>query len=290
MSGHAYVVIPAKAGRRLKRDTAKWTPLRHGPMRSLAATLAILAGVVLNGAALAAPQVLGLTASNAPIPFVCDDDGCIALAGTFCLQRERAIPTWGTSYEASHPGRLTLALRMRDGRTVRLGGGPWVRFSAYNGYSMVRMTVPRALLATQGAADIAVEIGAGVSLVPTPQAGDSNPQSADEIAFATGPLRLAAARYLDRPSTNIDAARLLAALAGAVPERHSARDMDLGLQQGAAAVDALADGGDPAALIVARQAHDRCRGQSQFRHCLIARHRELMERDNARYWDESAGY
>jgi hypothetical protein len=246
-------------------------------------------GLTFGGPAFAAPQVLGLTASTTPVPFACDDDACIALAGTFCLQRERVIPTWGTPYVASHPDRLTLTLVTRDGATVTLGGGPWVRFAAYNGYTMVRMTVPGALLAAHDATAVAVEIGPGISLVPVPQAGDPDPLTADEIAFTTGPMRAAAARYLDQPSTNVDAARLVTVLVNALPERRTIRD-----DYGAVWEDAIAaapnDGLDPAALSSARSAYDSCRARPELRQCLMSRHRELMERDNVRYWDESVGY
>jgi hypothetical protein len=258
-------------------------------MRSIAAGLAILLGIGLSDTASAASQVLGLTASNGAVPFTCDEDDCTALAGTFCLQRERAIPAWGTPYVASHPDRLTLALLTPDGRIARLPGGPWVRFAAYNGYSMVRMTVPRSLLAAHDATAVAVEIGPGISLVPTPRAGDLDPQSADEIALATGPMRIAAARYLDAPAIGVAAARLVTALVSALPERRTIRDDYTAIWQTTITAD-LTEGLDPAALSAAQRAYDRCRGQAEIRQCLMSRHRHLMERDNARYWDESAGY
>jgi hypothetical protein len=258
-------------------------------MRSIVTGLAILFGIGLTGTASAASQVLGLTASNGPVPFTCDDDDCTALAGTFCLQRERTIPAWGTPYVASHPDRLTLALLTRDGRIAKLAGGPWLRFTAYNGYTMVRMTVPRSLLAARDATAVAVEIGPGISLVPTSRAGDRDPQSADEIALATGPMRIAAARYLDAPAISVDAARLVTALVSALPDRRTIHDDYSAVWQTTITAD-LTDGLDPAALSSARSAYDRCRGQPELRQCLMSRHRELMQRDNARYWDESAGY
>jgi hypothetical protein len=258
-------------------------------MRFLAAGFAVLFGLGLGGAAAAAPQVLGLTASNGPIPLACHDEECTALAGTFCLQRERSLPLWGAPYTASHPDRLTLAFRTHDGRIVRMVGGPSVRFTAYNGYTMVRMTVPRRLLADHDAIDVALEIGPGISLVPTPQPDDTDPQSADEIAFATGPMRTAAAHYLDRRSAGVDAARVLTTLIGALPERRTIRDDYSDLWPNTIA-ESVTDQLDPNALSSARSAYDRCRDQPEIRHCLISRHRELMQHDNARYWEESAGY
>jgi hypothetical protein len=247
---------------------------------------AILVG---GGTSSAAPQVLGLTASLAPISLHCDGDTCAALAGTFCLERERVMPTTGTLYRATHPERLTLVLFDRAGDTLRIAGNSWISVAAYDGYTMVRMSVPRRLLGDRGATAVGVEIGPGIALVPVPQVGDGNPQSADEIALAAGPLRLAAAPYLDRPASATDSARLLAALVNAMPEQQRIADDRAGLWQ-STITDDLAAALTPDAVTGAREAYDRCRDLPDLRHCLIARHRDLMERGNIAFWDETAGY
>ncbi len=258
-------------------------------MRLASGAIAIVIGIAAAGPALAAPQVLGLTASNAPISLRCDGDNCTAIAGTFCLQRERMMPPWGAPYRASQPERLTLVLLDRDGTVARVAGGPSIKFTAYDGYTMVRMSVPRTLLTTHDATAVAVEIGPGIALVPLPQPGDGNPQSADELALATGPMRIAAAHYLDRPSVGADAARLVAALVNALPEQHTIDADYTGLWQ-RTITDGLAGAVAPAAVASARGAYDRCRDLSDFRRCLIALHRDLMERGNIAFWDETAGY
>jgi len=258
-------------------------------MRPLAAIAALAAGLAAAADAAAAPQVLGLTASRLPIPLTCDDNTCTAIAGTFCLQRERAVPTYGTRYEASRPDQLTLTLLDADGTIRQIDGGPWVAFSAYSDYTMVRMSVPRSLLAAHGAAAIAAEIGPGVALVPAPQIGDGNPQGEDEIALATGPLRIAATHYLDQRSPDVDAARLVASLVNALPEWRTIHD-DFGNLWSDIVTADLTASVTPAAIDGARRAYGICRDQSDLRHCLIARHRELMMSNNKRFWDESAGY
>jgi len=259
-------------------------------MRLIAGVFAILIGIAIHGgSALAAPQVLGLTASNAPVPLRCDGAACTAVTGTFCLQRERVMPTWGAPYRASHPERLTLALLARDGTIARVAGGPWITFSAYNGYTMVRMSVPRTLLDAHDATAAAVEIGPGVALVPLPQADDTSPQSDDEIALATGPMRIAAARYLDQPSVGPDAARLVAALVNALPELHAINDDNSSLWQNTI-TDDVAAAVDPAAVSSARHAYEMCRDLTDLRRCLISRHHDLMENGNVAFWEETAGY
>src|SRR5262249_14673651 len=207
----------------------------------------------------------------------------------FCLQHERVIPTWGAAYQASHPERLTLALLGRDGTVARIGGGPWIKFSAYSGYTMVRLSVPRALLATHDARAADVRIGPGIAFVPVPHAGDGNRQSADELALAIGPMRIAAAHYLDQPSVDADAARLVAALVNALPEQHGIADDNSGVWSSTVTAGVAATI-DPAALAGARSAYDRCRQQTDFRRCLVSRHREFMEAGNDQFWDETAGY
>jgi len=258
---------------------------------ALAAAIVFAAGAVSAASpGQAAPQILGLMASNTPMPLTCGPKECTAVAGTFCLQRERDIPTYGAPYSATHPEQLTLALLTRDGTVRRLPGGPWLSFAGYDGYTTIRMSVPRSLLEDVGASAAAVVIGPGVALVPVAQVGDDDPQAADEIALATGPVRLAAGRYLDRPSVDADSARLVTALLNALPEAYTIHDDYRGLWQ-TAITDEVAESVDPAALSRAEDAYRKCGGSDQMlRSCLVYRHREMMEPDNIKFWQEMGGY
>ncbi len=66
--------------------------------------LAALALVVPVTGAAAAPQMLGLVATDAPTPLRCLNGACVAELSAFCLQRWRAIPAAGTAYAAVDPG------------------------------------------------------------------------------------------------------------------------------------------------------------------------------------------
>src|SRR4030095_7673669 len=97
----------------------------------------------------------------------------------------------------------------------------------------------------------------GVAVVRVRRVAAGNPQSADEIALASGPLRLAAAPYLDRPAVATDSARLLVALVNAMPEGQIIVDDRAALWQSAVAygrVGALT----PAAVAGARDAYHHC--------------------------------
>ena len=256
-----------------------------------AAFVVVLATATGGSAALAAPQILGLMASNAPVPLNCTGTECTAIAGTFCLQRDRAIPAYGTPYGATHPERLSLMVMTRSGEVRRLPGGDWLRFSGYDGYTTIRMSLPKSVFDDIGGTAVAVEIGPGVALVPTPQAGDKDPQGDDEVALAVGPMRIAAARYLDLPSADADAARLMTALLNALPEHYTIHD-DNGRLWETAITDEVGKSADPAGLSQAQDAWSKCGRSSaqQLRGCLVYRHRELMEPHNIKFWQDTGSY
>ena len=261
-------------------------------MRLIPAVLALLIGVAIGGpAAFAAPQILGLMASNAPVPLHCTGQDCTAIAGTFCLQHDRTIPTYGTPYSATHLEQLSLAIVTRSGEVRRLPAGDRLRFSGYDGYTTVRMSLPKSLLDQIGGTAVAVQIGPGVALVPTPQVGDKDPQGDDEVALAVGPMRIAAARYLDQPSVDADAARLVTALLNALPEHYTIRD-DYGRLWETAITDEAERSAGPAALSRAQDAYRKCSNASAqyMRGCLVYRHRELMEPGNLKFWQDTGSY
>lgn len=70
--------------------------------------VAITALVSAPGIAAAAPQILGLVASTAPVPMTCTAGQCSAEVPAFCLQRERTMPRIGTAYRAGPGSRITL--------------------------------------------------------------------------------------------------------------------------------------------------------------------------------------
>jgi hypothetical protein len=208
---------------------------------------------------------------------------------SFCLQRERAMPSYGMSYEATHPERLTLALVAADGTVRHLPVVGHLSFAGYDGYTTVRISLPRTLLAESGATAATLEIGPGIALLPVAEAGDKDPQSADEIALAVGPMRLAAARYLDAPTVEGDAARLVAALMSALPRHATVHDDHAHLWEATIGGD-LAARVEPAAVAQARSVYERCAATSSFRGCLLSRQREIMQAGNLRFWDETNGY
>src|SRR3546814_2176948 len=69
---------------------------------------------------------------------------------------------------------------------------------------------------------LTVEVGPAVSLIPEAVAGDTDPQTAEEIALATGPLRNVAERIFDSAGQSADPDRITALLINSL-DRKSTR-------------------------------------------------------------------
>ena len=156
---------------------------------SIAAFLVIGAGAPV---ALAAPQVLALIPTDDTIPLHCDGQTCSARLSTFCLQRWRPSPEAGMHYVAMGGSGLRLVGIESDGAIAPLGEDFNFSIIATFGSSAVEIEVPQKLMGNAGVDRIGLRVGDGVSLVPVRIPGDTNPQSEQDVALATGPLRDAA--------------------------------------------------------------------------------------------------
>jgi len=257
-----------------------------------AAALACLMSMLAQPAS-AAPQVLAMMASDEPVPLICTDRECYGLVSTFCLQRDRDVPPYGQPYEATLPERLTLSFIDDTGAVQQVtAAAAALRFHGYSGYSMVRVSLPRAEMDRLGAAAVALQVGPGISLVPVATSDDRNPQTPDEIALATGPLRIAASRYLDRPSVSADSARLVAALINGLPESRTIHDdYNTGLWDRAIGAD-LRQQANPEALRRAERSYRSCVKfeEGSLRLCLLSHHRQMMTQENRDFWEDTGGY
>lgn len=248
------------------------------------------------GSAAAAPQLLGLVASNdAPTRLDCSGGECSAYVGSFCMQPGRESPSRGTPYEVIGGG-ISLRLTMADGSERTLDAAPYVQILAHNQYSAVRVVLPSSGVAAMGAVAAAVEIGANVTVAPVPQSGDLDPQSPEEIALAVGPLREAGALAFDRPGRLPDATRIVARLINDLPKigGEESRALRDGLWQSEAANADIALA-TPEGRALARSVFDGCladiasQRMPTMRTCLSLRHGELMREANHSYWDLIGG-
>ena len=252
-------------------------------------TVAVIAAPLAGAGA--APQVLGLVATNAPVPLTCFAGECTAQFSSFCLQKARDNPAHGTAYRPVGED-FTLVAIAADGTTRRLPGADHLTVNVARSITAVRIGVSKRALAALGAVRAAVEVGPQVSLVPVPVAGDPAPQSPEEIAAATGPLRAAGHRLVDDGGTEAAAAHLTSMLINALPERG---------RVGAKTGDRLwrdtvaTYGSDAPGLARAAEVYGKCRRVVDkghvfsLRRCLEREHDGLMIDLNLGYWQAIAG-
>jgi len=138
----------------------------------------------------AAPQALGLEASNGiPTPLRCEAGLCSGVVSSFCLQFGRPSPGPGSDYSLAEGGGITLVGQRANGSAIRLSADSLVTIRSRSGFSSVTISVPDSQLRTMGVVKAAIEIAPLTSVLPVAIAGDSDPQTLAEIAYATGPQR-----------------------------------------------------------------------------------------------------
>jgi hypothetical protein len=264
--------------------------------KALLLSATLMLGLAAARPAVAAPQALGLVASNgAPTALDCSGSECSALFSAFCLQEARPAPSQGDAYAPTPGSAVTLLVTRADGSTARVPGAAYLRFSTLVGFTSMRIALPRASLAELGAVSVAVEVGPRATMLPVPVEGDRNPQSEAEIALATGPLRAAGEAAFDKPGPAADAARLTSAMINALPQNDFASGAsDDGIwRQAVTPAETAAATREGVAL--ARRTLDDCRlaveAKSAFslRGCLVLRHADLMSSANQKFWESLAG-
>ncbi len=251
-------------------------------------SLALMAVALPITGAGAAPQVLGVIASNGDVPLHCADGACTAELSSFCLQRERPVPPAGTRYQTLTGRDVTLVVKMKNGNTHRLRAGDHLQFVSARNYTAMSVSIPATALAALGAVSAAVQVGEGAALVPVPVAGDQQPQSDAEVEVAVGTRRGAGTPLVDR-SGKAAAARALNLVVNALsPDSHDSITPRASLWR-----DTVGRyGKDLAAVGLSRAARDyeTCHARAQWdsdaslRWCLQLRHDALIIELNSDYW------
>jgi hypothetical protein len=258
----------------------------------------LVGGMALVAALPAAPakaasQVLGIVAGAGPVPLLCDDFDCRTELSAFCLQQARPMPWRGTAYRPAGGDDVTLLVTTAEGEVRRLAGSDYLAFVSSRGFTSVRVSLPRATLEQLGATAVAIEVGPDASLLPVAEADDANPQTAQEIALASGPMRATADRFFAAGGTEVDAARFTNLLVNALPERGRS-----GADHGADLWNATVrepTGANPAGLALAHRRYQDCRQDVadgfhfSMRRCLEAAHDRLMLGVNVRFWEAVGG-
>ena len=267
--------------------------------RTVIAAVAMLG--LLFGQAQAAPQILGLVASNGvSTPLHCRDRACTGYLASFCLQEARDAPAIGQEYTVAPGGSLTLIAASADGRRLRLPVDDLLTIYLRSGFTSVRIGFPAARLDGLGAgrltdASLAVEVGPGTTILPVQAADDPDPQSPEEIAQATGPLRHLAAETFDGSSELTDAARLIGLLVNRLPTGNAPGPVDLDrlFQQALASIGPghLDGAGVAAAGRIARSCRLLVNPPTSFSlgACLDNEQNTLLATLNAQFWTAAGG-
>lgn len=262
----------------------------------LAAAAIIATAAFTSPGAQAASQVLGLVASNGlPTPLQCEGGVCAGHFSSFCLQQGRPAPSANSEYGLAPGGSLTLVLTLADGRQTRLLGNELLSLRTMIGFTSVRVSLPEAKLKAMGAVAVAVEVGPMTSVIPAAVAGDPNPQSAEEIAYATGTMRHLAEGTFEKRGAAADAARLSSLLINVLPrdepETQAGRDAVWTTLLAAPAARTLSPEGIKQAHGIYHACEISVASQSSFnlKTCLEMRHADLMALTNRDFWDRTGG-
>jgi hypothetical protein len=259
---------------------------------------ALAAGLLLaTGSAQAAPQVLGIVASNGPVPLACDDSGCRVDLSSFCLQQPRQNPPPGQAYTPLEGADIMLAGRNAAGATVRVPAAPYLDFHTDRGFTAIEATLAPDKLAALGLHDLAIEIGDKVSLLPAEAAGDRDPQTKEEIALATGAVRSKGVEFFDVTGESGDAIRLANRMINALPAHgRSAADSDGRVLEAAIATGA-GQAADHKGIEVVRGMYASCQNKVDVTHhienmrgCLEGTHDRLVVNTNIDFWNSLGSY
>jgi hypothetical protein len=263
------------------------------------AAAAIALSALVMGRAEAAPQILGLVASDGlPMPMRCRDGICTAFLASFCLQEARAAPADGQEYTPGPGGGFTLIGTRPDGSRLILAANDLLTVRLYSGLSTVQVSLSLANLAAKGFAlgtadTISVNVAADTTILPVAELGDPDPQTPQEIALATGPLRRLAAASFDTAGEMPDTAKLLGLLINALPADGDPQPVALdgllrgivaGIGPGRLSAETLAE----AAQIVQNCQQFPATSLAQG-FCLESLQRGLLATLNEEYWAAAGG-
>lgn len=235
----------------------------------------------------AAPQLLGLLADNA-IPVHCVDDVCTVEVSAICLQEERAMPAWGTTYRPIQSKRITLVGTRADGTAISRPIDDIARFEADRGHWAVKITIPRHHVESFGVERSALSIDGRVALAPMPTPGDPTPQTDADIEAAVTAFAKSPDSVIGAGADNMAAAHILNEMINALP--HVALDKgkpagDLWRKTfGSEALDR--PGMKKAAAYYRQCGHELLQvDRKTVRRCLELGHDNFATTVNRRYWD-----
>jgi len=243
---------------------------------------------VISAHANAAPQTLGLVATNGPVELNCEAGHCEAEFSSFCLQKERGAPTKGTPYFAMDPRGIQIVASTSDGRQLTLSPAEDLTMTASRGHVAVLLSIRSDIAEKEQITSAQITIGDHITLKPVEVAGDPNPQSESDLKLSAGVLRHAGAKLVDGNTDRMSAARVTSLMINQLPPRgpYSHEERSLVWERSIAKSGPLT----PAAEKQARNGFTLCDftlesgSNSSFRRCLQHQHDTLLKFLNSKYW------
>lgn len=258
-------------------------------MRSLVFASFAIAFLITTPGAVAAPQILGLSAFNEPVPLTCTNGICEAELTVFCLQKKRDDPEPGDAYTLSDADGVQLHFSSAQNSLQTVSAASQIRIEAKRGFTAVRLSLAEASLAEFGADRVAVSVKPGISLVPVPIVGDPDPITDRELAFAKQFLRGLASNWLEGEANKPAAARMVNRIINATPpfgRMTTADRRQIWLNAiGDPETTRLASGGALATdMLLACQYRVKVGRYFSLRRCMEIKQDSLMQDMNLRYW------
>lgn len=164
----------------------------------------------------AAPQMLGVVASSAPLRLHCEGDVCRTQISTICLQAHRDTPKRHQAYEAHNPGAFTVLARNADNKVVPVALTQ-SSFTSIRGYTAVEVAVDVSSLHDTGLVPMSLTVEHDGLLVPVAEANDPDPIETDEIIHAMASLKPAADDVFKQHGPEYEAVRLVNRLLNETP-------------------------------------------------------------------------
>jgi len=244
----------------------------------------------------AAPQVLAVMASLGSQQMSCGSSICTTSLSSYCLQRERDVPTTGQAYLPAAKDQFALVVIDKNGTETSLPASDHMTFRSSRGYSAVNVVISKKTLAKLGGVSAKIIVSDGAALIPEPKEGDPNPISEQEIAYATGSLRDHGNEIVDA-LPDAEAAGVINRMAATIIPKAPANaesleqlwhDVIQGLGQSHPA--------NSEGIRKARETYDWCQGRTSYhsmggiKSCLEYKHDSTIMRLNTDYWESQPGY
>ena len=257
---------------------------------------ALTALFTASAPAQAAPQILAVMASLGPQQMNCSGAICTTSLSSYCLQKDRTVPNTGQAYLPASNEQFSLIVVAEDGTERSLDAADHVTFRSVRGYSSVNAVIGRDALAKLGGVSAKLAVAARAALVPEAVAGDPNPISEQELAFAAKSLRDHGEEVVDG-QPDAAAAAVVNRMAATIVPRDAAnpesleqlwRDVIKGMSP---SHPANAEG-----IRRARDIYDWCQTRMSYhsmggiKSCLEFKHDSTIMKLNTDYWESQPGY